>query len=54
MDWLEYIENFHSRVLFKTTLDDNLSMERLCSVLDREAKRVTKAIRKVDDFMRLH
>ena len=50
MDWLEYIENFHSRVQFKTTLDDNLSMERLCSVLDREAKRVTKAIRKSGRF----
>ena len=53
MDWLEYVENFHSRVHSKTTLDDNLRMERLCSVLDREAV-LQKQYEKVDGFMRLH
>ena len=37
---------FCSRVRFKTTFDDNLRMERLCSVLEREAKRVIEAIGK--------
>ena len=44
--WPEFIKNFHSMVHFKTTFDDNLRMERLCSILDREAKRVTRSNRK--------
>ena len=50
VDWPEFIENFHSRVYFKTTFDDNLRMERLCSVLDGEAKRVIEAIGKSGRF----
>ena len=44
--WPEFIKNFHSMVHFKTTFDDNLRMERLCSILDREAKRVIRSNRK--------
>ena len=44
--WPEFIKNFHSMVHFKTTFDDNLRMERLCSILDREAKRIIRSNRK--------
>ena len=50
VDWPEFIENFRSRVHLKTTFDDNLRMERLCSVLDGEAKRVIEAIGKSGRF----
>ena len=50
VDWPEFIENFRSRVRLKTTFDDNLRMERLCSVLDGEAKRVIEAIGKSGRF----
>ena len=50
VDWPEFIENFRSRVHFKTTFDDNLRMERLCSVLDGEAKRVIETIGKSGRF----
>ena len=46
IDWPEFIKNFPSMVHFKTTFDDNLRMERLCSILDREAKRVIRSNRK--------
>ena len=38
-EWAEFIENFRARVHLKSTFDDNLRMERLCSVLYGEAKR---------------
>ena len=50
VDWAEFIENFRSRVHFKTTFDDNLRMERLRSVQDGEAKRVIEAIGKSGRF----
>ena len=46
IDWPEFIKNFPSMVHFKTTFDDNLRMERLCSILDREAKSVIRSNRK--------
>ena len=46
IDWPEFIENFHSRVHYKTTVDDNLRMKKLCSVLDGEAKHVIEPIGK--------
>ena len=46
IDWPEFIENFCSRVHYKTTVDDNLRMKKLCSVLHGEAKRVIEAIGK--------
>ena len=49
-DWPEFIENFRSRVHLKTTFHDNLRMERFCSVLDGEAKRVIEAIGKSGRF----
>ena len=42
--WPEFIENFRTRVPLKLTFDDNLRMERLCSVLYSEAKRVIETI----------
>ena len=50
VDCPEFIKNFRSRVHLKTTFDDNLRMERLCSVLDGEAKRVIEAIGKSGRF----
>ena len=50
IDWPEFIENFRSRVHFKRTFDDNLRMERLCNVLDGEAKCVMEAIGKSGRF----
>ena len=46
IDWPEFIKNFPSMVHFKTTFDNNLRMDRLCSILDREAKRVIRSNRK--------
>ena len=43
-EWQEFIENFRARVHLKSTFDDNLRMERLCSVLYGEAKRVIETI----------
>ena len=43
-EWPEFIENFRIRVHLKLTFDDNLRMERLCSVLFDEAKRVIETI----------
>ena len=43
-EWPEFIENFPTRVHLKSTFDDNLRMERLCSVLYGEAKRVIETI----------
>ena len=42
--WPEFIENFRTGVPLKLTFDDNLRMERLCSVLYGEAKRVIETI----------
>ena len=36
--WLEFIENFKSRIHFKSSFNDNIAMERLLSVLDGDAK----------------
>ena len=43
-EWPESIENFRTRVPLKLTFDDNLRMQRLCSVLYGEAKRVIETI----------
>ena len=43
-EWPEFIEKFRTRVHLKSTFDDNLRMERLCSVLYGEAKRVIETI----------
>ena len=43
-EWPEFIENFRTRVHIKSTFDDNLRMERLCSDLYDEAKRVIETI----------
>ena len=43
-EWPEFIENFRTRVHLKSTFDDNLRMERLCSDLYDEAKRVIETI----------
>ena len=43
-EWAEFIENFRARVHLKSTFDDNLRMERLCSVLYGETKRVIEII----------
>ena len=43
-EWPEFIENFRTRVHLKSTFDDNLRMERLCSVLYGETKRVIETI----------
>ena len=52
-EWPEFIENFHARVHLKSTFDDNLRMERLCSVLYGEAKRVIETKETPDVFMLL-
>ena len=50
INWPNFFENFRSRVHVKTTFDDNLRTERLCSVLDGEVKRVIEAIGKSGRF----
>ena len=42
--WPEFIENFYSRVHRMASLDDNLRMDRLLSVLDGEAKRSIQSV----------
>ena len=43
-EWPEFIANFRTRVHLKSTFDDNLRMEMLCSVLYGETKRVIETI----------
>ena len=42
--WPEFIENFYSRVYRMTSFDNNLKMNRLLILLDKEAKRSLKSI----------
>ena len=43
-EWQEFIENFRTRVLLKTTFNNNLRMKRLCNVLYGELQRVIETI----------
>ena len=43
-EWPEFIENFRTRVHLKSTFDDKLRMERLCSVSNGETKKVIETI----------
>ena len=43
-EWPEFIGNFHTRVHLKSTFNNNLRMERLCSALYGEAKRVIETL----------
>ena len=49
-EWPELIENFRTRVHLKSTFDGNFRIERLCSILYGEAKRVIDTIENTKRF----
>ena len=48
--WREFTDNVRTRVHLKSIFDDNLRMERLCSVLYDEVKRVIETIVNTGSF----